>query len=214
MTDIDRAAADHLLTTTRTVRKRLDLSREVPRELILECVAVSQQAPTGSNLQGWRWLIVTDPTLKAGLADIYQRGGAERFATAHDQFEAGSATSRVRESAMYLADHLREVPALVIPCIKGRVNDMTRATAAEFYGSIYPAVWSFMLAARARGLGTALTTLHLIAEAEAAALLGIPDDVVQAALIPLAYYTGDTFSPVERPPAEWITSWDRWGNKD
>lgn len=209
---IDRENADALLTTTRAVRKRLDFGRPVPRDLILDCIRISQQAPTASNTQHWRWLVVTDPATKQGLADIYRGVTAGIFAGAGDAARAAGEdqTARVYDSATYLADHMHEVPALVIPCLVGRPPEEILAAITSYYASIYPAVWSFCLAARARGLGTVLTTVHLLAEKAAADLLGIPDDVAQMAMIPVAYTIGDEFKPARRPPVETITSFDRW----
>jgi nitroreductase len=209
---IHRDCADELLTTTRAVRKRLDLSRPVPRERILECIRISQQAPTASNSQHWRWLVVTDPAKKRALRDIYCGVSSSFFADAGRQAaaEGESQTARVYESAGYLVDHLHEVPALVIPCLVGRPPEALFVAAASYYGSIYPAVWSFCLAARARGLGTVLTTIHLMNEKQAAELLGIPDDVAQLGMIPVAYTIGDEFKPAQRPPVETITSFDQW----
>ncbi len=208
------AATDELLSTTRAVRKRLDLHRPVPREVILECIRLSQQAPTGSNQQSWRWLVVTDPAKRAALAELYRALAKPHFPTAMDAARQTGETQtlRVYESADFLADHLHEVPALVIPCHLGRPGDML-VTQASFFGSIFPAIWSFNLALRARGLGTVLTTIHLIREKEAAAILGIPDDVTQVALLPVAYTIGDTFKPAARPPAEDITFWNEWGSR-
>jgi nitroreductase len=204
--------ADELLSTTRSVRRRLDPTRAVPREVILDCIRVSQQAPTGGNQQSWRWLVVTDAGKRAALADLYRAVARERFAaSAEEAKRAGELqTARVYGSALHLADHLREAPALVIPCQLGRPGDKV-VTQASFFASIYPAVWSFNLALRARGLGTTLTTIHLAREADAAAILGIPDDVTQAALLPVAYTLGDAFRPARRSPPEEITYWDDWG---
>lgn len=205
--------ADELLSTTRAVRKRLDLARPVPRQVILDCIRLAQQAPTGSNLQGWRWLVVTDPARRQALAELYREVASGYFAAARGKAAAAgqAQTARVYDSAQYLADHLHEVPVLVIPCLSGRPPEAGAGTAAGFFASIYPAVWSFSLALRARGLGTVLTTLHLFREHEAAQLLGIPDDVTQAALLPVAYTLGDTFRPAERPPPETITYFEAWG---
>lgn len=209
---IHRDCADELLTTTRAVRKRLDLTRPVPRELILECIRISQQAPTASNTQHWRWLVVTDPAKKQALRDLYRGVSSGFFADAAAQAAASGQkqTARVYDSAGYLADHLHEVPALVIPCLVGRPPEEILAATASYYASIYPAVWSFCLAARARGLGTVLTTIHLLNEKSAADLLGIPDDVTQLGMLPVAYTIGDEFKPAARPPAESITSFDQW----
>lgn len=201
--------ADELLTTTRAVRKRLDLERPVPRELILECVEIAQQAPTGGNRQGWGFIVVTDEAKRAGLAELYRRVGAGYLRQLRD--EAGDPqTKRVYDSAVYLCDVMHEVPVHVVPVIQGRVDGQGTAGAAALYGSIIPAAWSFMLAARVRGLGSAWTTLHLVYEREASELLGLPDDYTQVALIPVGFYTGDTFRKAKRPPPDTITHWDGW----
>ena len=213
---IDRPCADELLSTTRAVRKRLDLTRPVPRSVILECIALAQQAPTGGNQQSWRWLVVTDPVKRLALAEIYRQTAADYFAKARRRAQAAGAeqTARVYDSAQYLADHLHEVPAHVIPCLIGRPPDGGGAQAGGFFASIYPGVWSFNLALRARGLGTVLTTLHLRRESEVADLLGIPADVTQTALLPVAYTIGDTFQPAKRPPPDSVTYWERWDSGD
>lgn len=212
MTTLDRATVDHLLTTTRAVRKRLDLRRPVEPAVIEECLRLAIQAPTGGNSQGWRWIVVTDPDQRAVIADAYRAtwepySKASRAAVA----DADAQQQRVIDSASYLADHLHEVPVHVIPCIYGReFGGGALVDAAGVFGSIYPAVWSFQLALRSRGLGSAFTTLHLPKSDEVAAMLGIPDGVVQTALIPVAYYTGDDFQPAQRRPVEEITYWNGW----
>lgn len=204
---------DRLLTTTRSVRKRLDLTRPVEPEIVMDCLQVALQAPTGGNSQRWRWLVVDDADKRAGLAALYRR--------AHDPYLAANRaalgesvtpqTERVMESSAYLSDHLDEVPIHVIPCSLDRLPaGAGTAETASFYGSILPAVWSFMLALRSRGLGAAWTTLHLAYEREAAEILGIPDSVTQVALIPVAYYTGTDFRPANRKPAEQVTYWNGW----
>ncbi len=204
----DVAVTDALLSTTRSVRKRLDFDRPVEREVILDCLQLAQQAPTGSNSQGWRWVVVTDAELRAGLAQLYREASADYFGA--DRPGADPQTSRVRDSAVYLRDNLHRVPVQVIPCIKGRADGRGNAEAASFYGSILPAAWSFMLALRSRGLGSAWTTLHLGREKEAAALLGIPETVTQVALLPVAYTLGTDFRPAGRPPVERIVHFDGW----
>lgn len=206
----DTAATDHLLSTTRAVRKRLDLERPVPREVVLECLRLAVQAPTGSNSQGWRWMVVTDPSVKAKLADLYRKGSADYFKAAEEMNAASGdkQSHRIFDSATYLARNLEKVPALVIPCIKGRPEG---DNPAGLYASIIPAAWSFMLALRSRGLGSAWTTLHLTFEKEAAEILGIPyERVTQVGLLPVAYYTGSGFKPASRPPVETITYWNHW----
>ncbi len=207
MFDLDET--DRLLATTRSVRRRLDLERPVEREVLLDCIRLAVQAPTGGNAQTWRWLIVDDPDTKAQLGELYQRM-AGRYLGSYRRDAMSDQTTRVLDSADFLAEVLGQVPAMVIPCIRGRLADPSPVSAASFYGSIIPAVWSFQLALRSRGLGTCFTTLHLAHETEAAELLGVPDDVTQVCLLPVAYTKGDEFSPAERGPVERITYFDRW----
>jgi nitroreductase len=211
--NLDLATVDRLLSTTRAVRKRLDLTRPVEREVIMECIALAQQAPTAGNRQTWHWMVVTDVAKRKVIAEIYDQM-AEQFL--RPVIEAGfddPQTERVYDSAFFLKDVLADVPVLVIPLMGPMPNDdpMGNFMAAATYGSIYPAVWSFQLAARSRGLGTAFTSLHLAQEAKVGELLGIPPEWRQVALLPTAYYTGDDFKPAARPPADSITSWDTWG---
>ena len=212
MTTLDRATVDHLLTTTRAVRKRLDFGRPVEPEVIEECLRLAIQAPTGGNSQGWRWIVVTDPDKRLALADAYRETWKPYIAASQSAApDPDVQQQRVVDSASYLADHLHEVPVHVIPCIYGRgLSGGELVDSAGLFGSIYPAVWSFQLALRSRGLGSAFTTLHLPKARQAAALLGIPDGVVQTALIPVAYYTGDDFKPAVRRPVEQITYWNGW----
>jgi nitroreductase len=207
---MDTAVTDHLLSTTRAVRRRLDLDRPVENSVILDCLRLAVQAPTASNGQTWRWVVVTDPDKRAALGRIYAavrgdnlKGRAARAADAQ--------TNRVYDSAGYLAEVLGRVPVHVIPCVEGRIDNAPNAQAAPRYGSIIQAAWSFMLALRSRGVGSAWTTVHLYKEKEAAALLGIPDGITQVALIPVGYTTGGDFKPARRPPVEDITYWDTWG---
>ncbi|MCV7150125.1 nitroreductase family protein [Mycolicibacterium pyrenivorans] len=209
---MDTAITDHLLTTTRAVRRRLDLNRQVPTDVLLECVSVAQQAPTGSNLQGWRFVVVQDAAKRAALAEIYRRSIDQHRAVQPDSFSPNdSQTKRVYDSADYLVEVMDQVPTLVVPCIKGRPESLPHAYASVLYASICPAVWSFMLALRSRGVGSSWTTMHLLNEPEVAELLGIPKKFTQVALIPVAYYTGTDFRPASRPPAETITYFDSWG---
>lgn len=205
---MDISVTDHLLSTTRAVRKRLDLDRAVEPDILLDCIRLAVQAPTGSNAQGWRWLIVTDDDKKARLAEFYRSGAAAYVRSGRPKQQASEQQRRVQDSAQYLVEVLHRVPALVIPCIQGRIRDPQHA--AAFFGSIHPAVWSFQLALRSRGLGAVWTTFHLAHEQEAAALLGIPDDVTQAAMLPVAYTIGTEFRPAERGPVEEITYWNDW----
>jgi nitroreductase len=213
MSGFDLGQTDRLLTTTRAVRRRLDLSRPVPREVILECLRVATQAPSGGNIQRWRWLVVDDPDLRTRLAELY-RVSHDPYMQANREAAAKlGQTDRdsIMDSSQHLSDHLHEVPVHVIPCQLDRLPERpSTADAAGFYGSILPAVWSFMLALRSRGLGSAYTTLHLPNEQGAAELLGIPDTVTQVALVPVAYYTGEDFKPARRRPVEEITYWNGW----
>lgn len=215
---MDLATVDHLLTTTRSVRKRLDFGRPVPPALVQECIDIALQAPTGSNAQGWSFVVVTDAAKRKALADLYRQ--AFQFYVENPDFRAtyeatdlrAEQMPRILDSATYLAEHLHEAPVHVIPCIQGRVEQAGVVGQASVYGSILPAAWSFMLAARSRGLGSAWTTLHLISEKEAAKLLGIPDDVTQTALLPVAYFTGKDFKPANRVDPRSVTHWDAWGS--
>jgi nitroreductase len=211
-------SADEVLSTTRSVRKRMDFTRPVEREVIEECLRIAQQSPSGSNRQGWHFVIVTDAAKRRALADLYRQnweryrsaGGAAASQPASDAARMATQV-RVTDSAQYLADHLHEAPVHVIPCIVGRTDGQSAAAQAGKWGSILPAAWSFMLAARARGLGTCWTTIHLSYEREAADVLGIPyNDVMQAALIPVAYTKGTDFKPAPRDPLATMVHWETW----
>jgi nitroreductase len=210
---IDVANADLLLSTTRSVRKRLDFDRPVEREVLLECLQLAVQAPTASNRQTWRWMVVTDPELKAKIADIYREEGlgylTSSLAAAEESGEASG--RRVYESAVYLAENFERAPAFVIPCIAEDLGQEDGKGVIVALGSIVQAAWSFQLALRARGLGSTWTTLHLGQAQAVADLLGIPDGVTQVSLIPVAYTKGTSFKPAKRPPVTEITHWDHWG---
>lgn len=207
--------ADELLTTTRSVRKRLDFEKPVPREVLMECLDLALQAPTGSNAQDWQWVFVTDPAKKKALADIY-RSNANPY-LAQPKPERGDIRDQQRpavmSSARYLADNFEKAPVLMIPCLQGRPDGAPAGMSASFWGSLLPAVWSFMLALRSRGLGSAWTTLHLVGDGEkqAAEVLGIPfAEYSQAGLFPIAYTLGTDFKKAKRLPAEEFTHWDTW----
>jgi nitroreductase len=207
MAPFDTDVTDGLLSTTRAVRKRLDLQRPVERDVVLDCLRVAIQAPTGGNMQRWRWLVVDDPDKRAGLADIYRRVATPYLAGHRDRI----GDNAVLDSSQFLVEHLHEVPVHVVPCILDRMSERPSVgEAAGFYGSIIPAVWSFQLALRSRGLGSVFTTLHLEHEREAGELLGIPDTVTQVALLPVAYTVGDDFKPANRRPVETITYVNGW----
>ena len=207
---------DELLTTTRAVRKRLDLTRPVPLELVRECLEIALQAPSGSNAQSWHWVVVTDQAKRAAIGEIYReqfdryeesRGFAGRLFA--DRPERAQVQQRLGASARWLGDHMCDVPVLVLPCIRTG-GPFQAVNQAGLWGSLLPAAWSYCLAARSRGLGTSWTSLHLPREAEVAAVLGIPDGVHQGALIPTAYYTGETFKPAPREPLDTVLHVDAW----
>ena len=209
---------DELLTTTRSVRKRLDFSRPVEPEVIRECLEIALQAPNGGNRQPWSFVVVTDAAKRQALGDIYRRGWALYKGlpmNAPDRLSKdptrAATQQRILGSADYLAEHMHEAPALLIPCIKGRFDNQPTPAQAGAWGSILPATWSFMLAARARGLGSSLTTVHLFFEQDAANVLGIPyDKITQTALIPVAYTLGTDFAPAPRQPLDDVLHWDTW----
>jgi nitroreductase len=212
----DLSQTDRLLTSTRSVRKRLDLTKPVPREVVVECLDLALQAPTGGNTQRWRWMVVDDPDLRMALADLYRRSWEPYIAQRREEFAAAGrgVSESIVDSSSYLAEHLHEVPVHVIPIALDRLPAGTDpGTTAGYFGSILPAAWSFMLALRSRGLGAAWTTLHLAYEKEAAGLLGIPDTVAQVALLPVAYTIGDDFKKARRKAAADVTYWNRWGEK-
>ena len=205
---MDLHDVDYVLSTTRAVRKRLDLDRPVGPGIIADCLRLALQAPTGGNRQNWRFVVVTDPELRAGVAEYYRRGALPYLQSGLDVARTDQ-QRRVSSSALFLAENMDKVPVLVLPCVIGRPAD--GESQAGFYGNILPAVWSFALALRSRGLGSAWTTLHLAYEREVAELLGIPEKVTQVALLPVAYTKGLEFKPADRQPVEQVTSWNRYG---
>jgi len=213
MEPFDLATVDRLLTTTRSVRKRLDLTRPVAPEVVEECLALALQSPNAENTQTWHWVVVTEQSTRDALGELYRRS-LEGYFAAKDGDEHPARVRRLLDSVHWLADHLREVPVHVVPCIAGRsMLDGSHHAASSFYGSILPAVWSFQLALRSRGLGSAWTTSHLAYEAEAAELLGIPADVAQVALVPVAHVMGEDLGPGPRRPVNEFVSWERWGER-
>jgi nitroreductase len=209
---------DELLTTTRAVRKRLDLQRSVPEPLVRECLEIALQAPSGSNRQTWQWVVVFDADKRAALGEYYRKAveqylgspGAAGKLFADDP-DRSVVQRRVGDSVAYLGEHMGQVPVQVIPCLSvGRGGKLSSDNQAGLWGSLLPAAWSFMLAARSRGLGTAWTTLHLSYEREVAEVLGLPDDVRQGVLIPTAYYTGESFAPAPRGSLDDVLHVDGW----
>ncbi len=211
-------SAKELLTTTRAVRKRLDLSRPVEREVIEECISIAQQAPTASNMQNWHFVVVTDTIKKAALAELFRKGWETYIklptSITNIKFEdpkRNATQKRIISSAEYLVDHLALVPVYVIPCIAAGTEGQPTVVQSAVWGSIAPAAWSFMLGARSFGLGTSWTSLHLFYEEEAANILNIPyKDVMQAALIPVAYTIGTDFKPALRNSVHTIVHWNTW----
>jgi len=215
---------DELLSTTRAVRKRLDFDRPLEMSVVRECVEIALQAPSGSNAQSWHFVVVTDEAKRRTISALYHKGvelyrsmdvSAHALARAQTDPEDGRQMERVADSAEYLAANMHRAPALVIPCVTGRFEhvpgDFAVIAQASQYGSILPAFWSFMLAARARGIGTAWTTIHLMFERQVAELLGIPyDEVTQVALSPIAYTKGTDFKPARRKPIDDVLHVDAW----
>ena len=208
---------DQLLTTTRTVRRRLDLGRPVSRDLIEACLEIAFQAPNGGNMNAWRWVVVDDPTLISALAARYNEGLDDYIASLGEAGYPGAGVpgaDRIERSTQFLRDNLHRAPVIVLPLIAGRTDrePMTHCFwQASQWGSILQAIWSFMLALRARGLGSAWTTGHLWREAEVAELLGIPHDVwMQTGMFPVAYTVGTDFRRAHRKPVAEVVGWNRF----
>lgn len=211
-----RMTADEALSTTRAVRRRLDLDRPVERGVLEECLRLAHQAPMGSNRPRARFVVVTDPARRAAIGEVYRDAfslykASPSYPTKEDSGDPGrrATQQRVASSADYLAEVMGRVPVHVLPCVQGRPPDTTMGLAG-YFGSVLPAVWSFMLAARSRGLGTCWTTVHLRFEDRVADILDLPDDVTQVALIPSAYTVGTDFRPAARPPLDTFVGWDSW----
>ena len=208
---------DELLTTTRSVRKRLDLTRPVPLELVRQCLQIALQAPSGSNRQAWHWIVVTEVDQRKAIGELYRRAVAEYLASDGsaaklfaDEPARAAVQRRVGSSVAWLGEHMGDVPVLVIPCLRLASGSLPQGNQADVWGSLLPAVWNYMLAARARGLGSAWTTLHLEYEAAVASIIELPDEVRQGALIPTAYYTGTSFRPAARVPLDEVLHLNRW----
>jgi nitroreductase len=208
--------AEQLLTTTRSVRYRLDFERPVDKDVLRRCVELSLQAPTGRNSQNWGFVVVTDPDRKAALADLWRAGLGQGDRPMSDDelrraYVRPGSMEKVWSGLRYLHANLHRAPALVVPCIHGRTDGLGADRQSTVWGSLYPAVWSFMLAARLHGLGTVLTTGNMAVEREVATLLEIPfESVMQAAVIPVGYTIGNDFRPAPRIPVEDVLHWERW----
>ena len=212
-TGFDLDQVDRLLSTTRAVRRQLDLERPVPRSVIEECLQLAVYAPNATNAQTWRWLVVTDPELRAAVGAVYREVLLPISTRMRDDRRERGDEAGLRHSAsvLYLAKHLGEVPVLVVPCVEEPIEaDANLAEVTAYFGSVYPAVWSFQLALRSRGLGSVFTNAHLLRAGEVAEILGIPDGVTQTCLIPVAYTRGTDFSPPPRRPLVDVVRWDRW----
>jgi len=206
---------DDVLSTTRTVRKRLDLTRPVPRAVVDECARLAFQAPNGSNEQRWGWVFVDDAPTRRAMAELYRAGLNDHQARDRsgevEPDRSASGQRRIGESVMYLMDHMHEVPVLLVPVIAQRYGATSTFQQASKWGSILPSVWSFMLALRSRGMGSAWTTLSLYREKEMAELLGIPaGEWTQAGLFPVAYTVGTDFKPGDRTASDSRIFWNRW----
>ena len=209
---------DELLTTTRAVRRRLDLDRPVELDVIRDCVRIALQAPNGSNQQGWHWVVVTDAGRRGRIAELYRAAFEEYRATATRSGQLFAAEphrsdvqGRVSDSIGYLARNMHRVPVLVIACVQGAGSAvLPDADQATMWGSLFPAVWSYMLAARARGLGTVWTDLHLRYEQQVAQILELPEGIRQGPLVPTAYTLGTDFRPAHRGSVDDVLHVDRW----
>jgi nitroreductase len=207
--ELDLATVDRLLSTTRAVRRRLDLTRPVPTGVITECVRLATQAPTAGDAQNWRWVVVSDPRRREAIAEIH-RATNEAYVRGRVAALGEGAERRRMESVLHLIDHLHEVPVHVLAYALDPEPEGRKLPPVLLYGSVFPAVWSFQLALRARGLGT--TPLYVANEAAVAAVVGAPDGAYLASLLPVAYFTGDSFRPAARRPVEEVLYWNAWGS--
>jgi len=208
--EFDIEQTDTLLSTTRAVRRRLDFERDVPDDLLMRCIELAEQAPTGAGVSSRRWIIVKDPETKAQLAEMYRAAGGSRIIEKlEDRRLAGGSQERIAESAAYLSANMEKAPALVLATIWGVHDGSGRP---GLFDSVIQAAWSFCLALRARGLGSAWTTMHLGKAKAFADLLGIPDGVTQIVLLPVAWTIGTDFKPAPRRKASEIVWFDRWGD--
>jgi nitroreductase len=217
MPALEGMSFDHVLLTTRAVRKRLDLHRPVEQDVLRECFELAQQAPTQSDTQGFHFIVVTDKVQREALGDLFRRGHAIYetlpdgvYGIKHSDMNQEATRLRIMKSLEYLADHIHEVPVHVVACVVGSTERKPPVAVSALVGSVIPAAWSFMLAARSRGLGTCWTNLHLLLAEEADKVLGLPAGVMQVALIPTAYTIGLEFRPAHRRPLDEILHQNRW----
>jgi nitroreductase len=205
--------ADRLLTTTRSVRRRIDTSRPVDPAVIERCIDIATQAPVGGNVPRYHFLVITDPHTREQIAALYKKSVLEMYLPLRRQQSPvfPEAEAGFFASLTHLAEHLHEVPVLIVPCVEGRPENTKLLATASLFANIFPAAWSLMLALRARGVGAAWTTLHLAYEEEARRILGVPDNVTQACLLAVAHYKGEDFKPARRIPGRERTYWNKWG---
>lgn len=220
------ANVDEVLTTTRAVRRRLDLTRPVPRPIVEECIDLARQAPIAENVEQCRFVVVDDAAARRAVADVYRHAAQDFVLTplakrAQQRAESGEPPrereprfERIMASALYLFEHFDEIPALVLVGSEGRPpREGVGAYASGFYGSIYPTVWSFQLALRSRGLGSSLTCIHLHYADELTAALELPENFVQVALLPVGYTLGLEFRAAPRLPRGDVVHWNGWGGR-
>ncbi len=209
---MDPEATLHALRTTRSVRRKLDLERPVPPELIESCIDVATQAPTGLARESWRFLVLTEPEPKRAIGELYLdtfSGLVERWREIPELADAPEPPA-LGPGYRQLAERLHEFPALVLVCSLGRPSE-DPAQQVAFYGSVLPAAWSLMVALRARGLGATWTTLLARRSDEVARVLAIPDDVTQTVRLPVAWTRDAVLRPAKRKPAAEVTFWNGWG---
>ena len=212
---IDIKESDALLKTTRSVRLRLDFQKVVPDQVIKDCINVALQAPSQTNTQQWHFIVITEPELRKKIGDVYRSTfdaywdeSAKKASGGIEDYSGGD--QRMIDSALHLRDHFHEAPAMVLFCASGDLVDMPLFEQASAYGSIMPAAWSFMLAARARGLGTCWTSVHLREASKVAEILRLPQNITQAVLMPVAYYSGSGFREASRLPLDQVLHWNGW----
>ncbi|MEU4083151.1 nitroreductase family protein [Streptomyces aureus] len=204
-------SCEELLTTTRSVRHGLDLDRPVDPAVVEDCLRIALQAPNGNNRQHWRWIVLTDPDVRAAVAEVYRAAFHERNAAGLGRLaELPGPARSVLTGARSLADRLHRVPVLVIPCLELPGGRLPPGNQAGVWGSLLPAAWNYALAARSRGLVTAWTAVHLDREREVADLLGLPPSVRQGALLPTAHPLRSTFRPGPRLPLDRVLHRDGW----
>jgi nitroreductase len=214
---VDIDSVDLALSTTRSVRRRIDWERPIEREVIEQCIDIATQAPTGLLAEAWRFLVIVDPERKARMAEIYRSAFSELGAVrAEYARRAGTDPPPLKPVQQALADRLHEMPALILVCSEGRLDGVSDTVARQvgFYGSVLPAAWSLMVALRARGIGATWTSLHLMRESETARAFGIPENVTQTVLLPIGYTRDAVLRPAVRKPARQVTFWDAWGGSD